>query len=112
MQIAGRSFTISQAGSEPFAMAGRAWDVNGVPQARVRIAFVRDDDADGLAPVDVFTDEQGRWNQSGFAPGPAYRVLASRGRESFNPFAYVVSGPTASLNFTEANRRIILPFAR
>ncbi|NOT61374.1 MAG: hypothetical protein HOP19_14245 [Acidobacteria bacterium] len=111
IQIAGRSFTLTQAGSEPFAVSGRVFDGNGVPQPHVRIAFMREDGLEG-EPPDVTTDAQGRWSQTGFTPGPVYRVIASRGRESFAPSAYTVSAPVTALNFIEVNRRIILPFFR
>ena len=111
--IAGRSFTITQAGAQPFAVSGRVSDRNGVPLSRVTLTFARADGGDyENAPEAVVTDDQGRWTQSGFASGPSYRVIAVRSRQTFEPASYVFSAPLTALNFTAVNRRIILPAAR
>ena len=110
IQVAARTLTITQAGVSPFAVSGRVVDANGAGLSRVTLTFSHADD-DEDAPESVTTDEEGRWSQTGFAPGPGYRVIATRSRQAFAPASLTFSAPLTALNFTAVNRRIIVTTA-
>lgn len=104
--VAGRPITITQAGTAPFAVAGRVVAQDGTPVARATILFTRlTDNAPG--PDAVTTDDDGRWSQTGFEPGAIYRARPSKGRQSFEPNALDFAAPVTNLIFTAVNRRII-----
>jgi subtilisin family serine protease len=109
--IAGRPFAIVQAGSLPYAVAGRVAENDGDGMRRVPLVFTRLD-GDGNVPEAVQTDDSGRWSQSGFLPGVTYRVTATRFRQTFEPRSYVFSAPLSAINFKAVNRRITVATAR
>ncbi len=104
--VAGRPITITQAGTAPFAVAGRVVAQDGAPVARATIFFTRlTDDAPGPSPVT--TDDDGRWSKAGFESGMIYRARPSKGRQVFEPNALDFAAPLTNLNFTAVNRRIV-----
>jgi hypothetical protein len=109
--IAGRPFTIVQAGSLPYAVTGRVADSSGNGMRRVTVVFTRLD-GDANVPEAVQTDEHGRWSQSGFLPGVTYRVAPIRIRQTFEPRSYVFSAPLSAINFKAVNRRIVVSTVR
>lgn len=103
--VAGRTITITQAGTAAFSVSGRVLAQDGTAVPRVTLTF-SNVAGDSVGIASVTTDDEGRWTQAGFIPGLTYRVRASKSRQSFEPNFRDFSAPVTTLDFTPVNRRV------
>ncbi len=85
------SLTRSNETPEPIA--------NGLGGVKMSFAY-SDGTTDDNMPGDVYTDSDGNWSQSGFAPDSIYKVTPTKQSYTFNPVDFSFSSENSSaLNF-------------
>lgn len=107
LTVAGRTVSVVQGGATEYSVSGRVVSPTGAGLMGVTLSFARIAGTEPIPPA-VVTNPNGNWSQSGFSVSSKYVVMAILNRTVFSPRSREISGPSSSLDFASAPRRVLI----